>query len=60
MDRNIKLKVANMIVVFDDAIKSSKGIADLLGKVIASAIGGFFEAPIDVDKADASDVSEGV
>ena len=50
MDRQTKQKVASAIVKVDDAIASSGGIAELLGKIISGAVASFFSAPIDVDK----------
>lgn len=35
MDKDTKLKIAKTLVVVDDSIASSGGIADFLGKIIA-------------------------
>lgn len=50
MDRVQKQKIAKAIVTVDDAIATSGGIAELLGKIITGAVASFFSAPVDIER----------
>lgn len=54
MDRSQKEKIAKLIVGIDDAIASSGGLAELLGRMLAFGVSSFVGADIKTtsDKAD--------
>lgn len=54
MDKVQKMKVAKALVTVDDAIANSKGISDLLGKVLTAFVGSFFGADLPTEKEDVS------
>jgi len=55
MDKDTKLKIAKAIVLLDDSIANSGGLADFLGKILANG----FSMLIGVDEVKDSDKIEG-
>lgn len=60
MDKTQKMKVAKILVMLDDSIGSSGGLADFIGKMMVNALSVFVGA--DMEKSDkgsvGTDISE--
>lgn len=57
MDKDTKLKIAKALVMVDDSIATSGGIADFLGKMLAKGFGLLVGA--DLDSSGVTDIEQG-
>ena len=60
MDKNQKMKIAKALVMLDDCIGSSGGLADFLGKLLANGVGLLVGADLGADNASKSENVEQV